>query len=405
MKKWVNSVKLFGVLFFFGYFQCTKLIGMEVTAMEVEESSGHISAEIIELVEGILTGEGTGYTRFDYMHKAGKEEQEASAHGLLPDFFVPHMQIIDLDCAPAASICWSCDGKKILSGRSDGVLRTFNLEKQTLVDHKEHTDSVDAVAYSPNGRYVASASKDKAVIVWDMENKVRTKFKGHDGGVTAVCWSPDSTMFASGSEDRSIYIWDIETRVCTVFMGHDDKVVSLAWSKDGKSIISGSSDGTKREWDVLTGDSRVISQYQDWMSCVGFSPDGKWMAGMVNSDDGSLGIYDVGRWPEIGTPKIFTKNTALTTPLVWSPDGTMIAYGAADKTVMIWRKVTDLDQALLILVLQYLQENDRIDEFFKMMSARYFNVEYWYFLLDSWQKFNDFERSYLEKIYLGTTVD
>jgi WD40 repeat protein len=66
-------------------------------------------------------------------------------------------------------VCFSPDGKTILSGSSDCTVRLWDVatgkELRRFVGHK---DSVIGVAYSHDGKRVLSASDDGTVRLWQM---------------------------------------------------------------------------------------------------------------------------------------------------------------------------------------------------------------------------------------------
>ncbi|KAG6327503.1 hypothetical protein ID866_11587, partial [Astraeus odoratus] len=88
------------------------------------------------------------------------------------------------------------------------------------VQLKGHTFFVASVAFSPNGARIISGSDDNTVRVWDAERGVQIgspleghTVEGHTGGVTSVAFSPDGTRIISGSADRTVRVWDVERGV------------------------------------------------------------------------------------------------------------------------------------------------------------------------------------------------
>ena len=70
-------------------------------------------------------------------------------------------------------------------------------------------DTVTSVCYSPDGRRIISGSGDKTIRIWDAETgaAIGQPLEGHTSYVTSVAYSPDGRRIISGSYDSTIQIW------------------------------------------------------------------------------------------------------------------------------------------------------------------------------------------------------
>ncbi|KIN99085.1 hypothetical protein M404DRAFT_155993, partial [Pisolithus tinctorius Marx 270] len=108
-----------------------------------------------------------------------------------------------------------------------------------------HTGVVASVAFSPDGSRIVSGSEDNTVRVWDAKT-VQLVLQGHTEEVTSVAFSPDGNRIASSSWDNTVRVWDAKSgdQIGCPLTGHTDYVTSVAFSPDGNRIVSGSRDNT-----------------------------------------------------------------------------------------------------------------------------------------------------------------
>jgi WD40 repeat protein len=119
------------------------------------------------------------------------------------------------------ALAFSADGKTLAWGGSmsfgwDPLMRDrimlWDVQrgrlKRTLVLLQTH---VTALAFSPDGKTLVSGSDDRMVRLWDMESGKRRILEGHSQSVTATVVLPGQQTVVSAGEDGRIKLWDMAT--------------------------------------------------------------------------------------------------------------------------------------------------------------------------------------------------
>jgi WD40 repeat protein len=253
------------------------------------------------------------------------------------------------------SVCFSPDGKFVLSGSYDNTIRLWDASTGKEIRRFEgHPQSISSVCFSADGRYILSGAWDNTIRLWDASTgKEIRKFEGHTSGVLSVCYSPDRKFVLSGSVDNTIRLWEASTgKEIRKFELHTkeswlESVNSVCFSPDGKNILSGCSDNTIRLWEAATGkEIRRFEGHTSYVKSVCFSPDGRFI--LSGSYDSTIRIWEVYTGKEIRRLEGHTNHV---NSVCFSPEGKFVLssggeidnnhlYKYIDCTIRLWEVAT-----------------------------------------------------------------
>ena len=114
------------------------------------------------------------------------------------------------------SLSYSPDGKTLISGGRDAMLRSWDLEDNfTMIQNlPAHQFTINDIFWQENHRLLFTASRDKTIRVWDAHTFELLKVleglrdQGHLNSVNCLLWQDGYLI--SGSDDRSLVVWETE---------------------------------------------------------------------------------------------------------------------------------------------------------------------------------------------------
>ena len=246
--------------------------------------------------------------------------------------FSPH-RIATLDAEGVTSLAFSPDGDLLALGRFDTKIQLWEVETQThtLTLEGGHRWYINTLAFSPDGRTLASGAEDAGIRLWDVTTGTNVAtLEGHTDGVDWVAFSPDGTALVSRSRDQTVKLWDLATRADTTIL---QEWGSVAFSPDGALLALGLLDGTVKLWDRATGTDIAAFEggHSGQVGYLAFSPDGLTLA---SASENEIRLWDVATGRTTATLQGYA-------PLVFSPDGTLLAFGLIDGTIKLWDRATE----------------------------------------------------------------
>jgi WD40 repeat protein/serine/threonine protein kinase len=243
------------------------------------------------------------------------------------------------------SVALAPDGSEAASVGWDGTLRFWDLdrgvEKRVIrpeLNVAPHARSdgfrnfLFDVAYSKDGRSVLIGCEDGVMRLYSRDTgQLLRDLPGHEGFLFNVSISADGQKYASAGADQTVRIWDARSgRELLCYRGHRDRVTTVAFAWDGHSVFSASADGALRIWDQNTGQDTQL-ELRVGSRCVQPSVGGKLLA--TGSLDGTVRVLDGKSGRRLLTLRGHTDEVLY---VLMTDDGRRLVSASADRTVKVW---------------------------------------------------------------------
>ncbi|OAX39024.1 WD40 repeat-like protein [Rhizopogon vinicolor AM-OR11-026] len=250
------------------------------------------------------------------------------------------------------SMSYFPDGKRIISGLSDKIVRQWDLQTGKEIENARdvHEHEVLMVAVSRDGRWVVTVAGEGVDILalkaWETETGIVKTFVGHSRAIGCIDISVDSSLLASGSDDSTARIWSLETGklVAGPFKTAGVYVGAIRFSQDSKKLaVNSFSMRCLEVWDIET---ETLDVRIGKASKRGYSPSpsvfwtnkGTILAAFrFTLDDefpGTIYEFDPSTLDTVGAP--FEGHTKYIHGLALSFDGALFASISWDNTIKLW---------------------------------------------------------------------
>jgi WD40 repeat protein len=281
------------------------------------------------------------------------------------------LQVLGAGDGVVSAAAFSADGRRVVWGTINGVVRLWDLEAGKEIQHfastraKEFIGSVKSVAISTDGRSVLVATIDREARVWDVETgKLRTLIHASDDqinrSVNCAALSPDGRQALTVADDQTSRLWDVESgQELRRMVGRADEVAALAFVADGRGIIEVSRTGMVWQWNGESGKAfeRTMESAQGNALPAAVSTDGRiadlrpavigdgrYVLPLVLSPDGrrmlmapfhgEQGVWDVQTGKQI--QKFDQKSAGSISVADFSPDGAKLLTASRGPEFSLW---------------------------------------------------------------------
>ena len=253
------------------------------------------------------------------------------------------------------------------NGETIEVLRsTSGIPMTTLTEHKQE---VTALAFSPTGEHLVSGDLEGNLCVWSVESwRELRKFIGHTTWITTLAFHPSGDKVATAARDHTARVWDFESGEqlallplaqesdVSLYRGdprqirrilnrlsqgysHKSDPYSIAFSPSGDLIAAGLSREI-RLWNATTYETHRVIVPPDTCQhpyALIFSPCGQYLVSgswwQKGQEKVSIRLWEISTGENIAT---FWSHPTDIQELAFSPDGTLLASGSLDSTILLW---------------------------------------------------------------------
>ena len=250
--------------------------------------------------------------------------------------------INDIDIVPTGQT--EGPAEVLVSAGEDNLLRTWNIPQSNLERPGETPPETRLTVLSPDGALLVTATIAGQVAVLELQSgETLASWTAHDGTVNdivflpALAESPETpARIATAGADGEVRIWNVRTGApLGNLIASAEPVRSLAALIDGHSLVTGLDDGTTTVWDMAaTAPQSFAPAGTSVPTTMALSADGTQLAtaGIVH-DQPAVTVHDT----ETGeVTYVVLGHSGEVLAVAFSPDGTRLVTGSADKTARVW---------------------------------------------------------------------
>ena len=208
-----------------------------------------------------------------------------------------------------------------------------------------------AMALSPHGKMVVTAGGSASDIngsldIWEASSGRQLRgLTLTDLRPESVAFHPNGTMVAVAGQSNHapIRIVNLDRGEEVLTVGRGAWVRCIAFAPDGRSLVAGDFHQPVRLWEMATGEEifSLDTDTQTIVNAVAVSPDGRFIAAAGDAswhESGQRSASIIQLWDLATGEKIhsFQGHESATYSLAFSPDGSRLASGLRNGTVLLW---------------------------------------------------------------------
>jgi len=191
-------------------------------------------------------------------------------------------------------------------------------------------EAINALSFGPHSNSLSSGDWSGVVKKWNVTTgKLQETYPDQDSNVLVVKFDPDENLVAAGAYDQKLKIWVTrDGQAWHNLKGHRRPVLSITISPDGNILASASFNKVKL-WSLADGQ---LLQDLDGVTPVVFSPDGTMVA--TGDKSGIVKLWQVESGLLLQT---IGDSGGIVKSIAFNPNEPILAVGYGDGTMKLWR--------------------------------------------------------------------
>ncbi|RKO96574.1 hypothetical protein CXG81DRAFT_13355 [Caulochytrium protostelioides] len=238
------------------------------------------------------------------------------------------------------SLRFSADGGFLAVGLHSGDTQIWDVAGRRKVRSMlGHAARVGVLAWDRH--ILSSGCRDGSI--WHHDVRIArhktAELLAHTAEVCGLTWRSDGGMLASGGNDNMVYLWDARTTAAPAFArsDHTAAVKALAWCPWELHLLAsggGSHDRMLHFWNASTGQRLSSIDTGSQVTSITWSRHYKELLTTHGFPDNHLSIWNYVRQSKVVD---LPGHDARVLHAAQSPDGQVVATGAADENINFWK--------------------------------------------------------------------
>lgn len=233
----------------------------------------------------------------------------------------------------ALAVTWQGGGRQFASSGQDGEVRLWDASSREPKLIHAGAEWSEQLAFASHGRLLAVGT-GRALQIFDSGGGLREQLPPQPSVIAALAWRPKASELATlGSGGARVH--RLEPQLQSSEYPWQGACLTASWSPDGRLLASGMQDGSVHYWNMRAGTQSQMRGYGTKVTLTSWSANSRLLA---TAADQQIIIWDFsGRGPEGSEPLQLSAHTARLTQLAFQPQGPLLAAGARDQRVTLWR--------------------------------------------------------------------
>merc|ERR1712151_955983 len=251
------------------------------------------------------------------------------------------IQVPNMECY---CIDFMRDGRSIVSGWSDGKVRSFLPQSGKLlyVINDAHKNGVTALAVASDCGRIVTGGMEGEVRVWRIGRQTQTmdaSLKEHRQRVWCIRIRADDSQAVSASSDGSCIIWDLNTKTRSLCLFESTMFKSLVYHPDESQLLTTGSDRKVAYWDTFDGQAIRVLEGSDEgeLSTIAISRSGSHYVSGGEERLLKMWEYDEGVCKYIGVG-----HSGSLTSVAIAPDQTFVVSTGSEGAILFWKMPVDV---------------------------------------------------------------